>query len=383
MTTDAEHPSGYRKIRHARNRDHPVVALTIGDMNGIGPEIILKVLPKILETETGRQSGFLLYASEKVLRFYSGPIDQHSSGNNPDDGILPGFLTQLPDTSGLTYRKNLLFPDAKSVIPVPAPGEVVLVPCREEEGHVQPGEITAAAGKLSMDAVAAGVSACLDGLADAIVTAPISKEAIHKAGFSVPGHTEYLAQLTEARTFGMMLVNEAMRIGLVTIHIPLRDVAGQLSVDRVITRLRIYHQALEHDFGIPDPAIAVLGLNPHASDGGVIGNEENEIIIPAVNAAVLDGIRASGPWPADGFFATGGHQRADLVLAMYHDQGLIPLKLAGFGSGVNITAGLPIIRTSPDHGTAFSLAGKNKADDRSMMAAVRTALDMVKRRTTS
>lgn len=383
MTTDAEHPSGHRENRHARDRDHAVLALTMGDMNGIGPEIILKMLPKLLETETGRQVGFLLYASEKVLRFYSGLINQDNNGNNPDNRILSGFLTQLPAPSRLGYKDDFLFPDENSVIPVPAPGEVVLVPCREPEGPVQPGEITAAAGKLSMDAVAAGVSACLEGLADAIVTAPISKEAIHKAGFSVPGHTEYLAQLTGARTFGMMLSNEAMRIGLVTIHIPLRDVAGQLSVDRVITRLRIYHQALEHDFGIPDPAIAVLGLNPHASDGGVIGNEENEIIIPAINAAVRDGIRATGPWPADGFFATNEHQRADLVLAMYHDQGLIPLKLAGFGSGVNITAGLPIIRTSPDHGTAFLLAGKNMADDRSMMAAVQTALDMVKKRTTS
>ena len=357
-----------------RDRSHPVVAITMGDMNGVGPEIILKALAQMRRTGVPDQAGTLLFASPEALQFYS-----RITKNVWDTEIWNR------DALGRDYQYtgDFAFPDNLSGTPVPGPGEVILVPCRQPAEPVRPGVLSAESGTLSMHAVAAGVKACLSGQADALVTAPISKEVIHKAGFRVPGHTEYLAELTGSTNVGMMLVNPFMRIGLATIHIPIAKVSANLTRELVASRLRLYHDALKRDFGILQPHIAVLGLNPHAGDGGVLGTEEREIIIPVIEKMRAEGLNADGPWPADGFFGSKGHERADLVLAMYHDQGLIPLKLAGFGNGVNVTAGLPIIRTSPDHGTAFSLAGKNMADEGSMNAAIALALDMVKRRKVS
>ena len=358
-------------LHNRKKRTHPVLAVSMGDMNGIGPEVILKMLPELMGGRSGQRIGVLLFASRNAMLHYH----QLAHPDSPPPSWLAGASPEA-----WQYEELFAFPAFENKEVVPGPGEVVLVPAREGTDQVSPGVITAYSGKLSMDAVSAGIEACLSGDADALVTAPISKEAIHLGGFRVPGHTEYLAERTGAKKVGMMLVNRAMRVGLATIHLPLRDVAGTISIELITDRLQLYNQALKNDFGISNPKIAVLGLNPHAGDGGVLGAEEQDVIEPALKTAGDQGIDVSGPWPADGFFGTGGYKGVDMVLAMYHDQGLIPLKLAGFGGGVNVTAGLPIIRTSPDHGTAFPLAGKNMADGGSMLSAAMLALDMVKRR---
>ncbi len=360
-----------RSIGTRNDRSHPVLAVSMGDMNGIGPEVILKMLPELVQSTEGSSAGILLFASrDAMLRCFPTVFP----------GLPPPAWLATPKQENWQYIGSSLFPSDPANLPVPEPSEIILVPSHGDEEPCEPGRITGFSGKLSMEAVAAGIDACLSGSADAIVTGPISKEAIHLGGYNVPGHTEYLAERTGAREVGMMLVNDAMRIGLATIHVPLCDVSGMITPDLIQTRLKLYSRTLAADFGISRPRIAVLGLNPHAGDGGVLGSEEREIIEPALQKLRDDGMNVSGPWPADGFFGSGGHKEADLVLAMYHDQGLIPLKLAGFGGGVNVTAGLPIIRTSPDHGTAFPLAGRNMAHARSMLSAALLALDMIRRR---
>ncbi len=358
-----------------KKRSHPVLAVSMGDMNGIGPEVILKMLAGLTGGRSEHRAGILLFASRDAMLHY---FQLANPGASP-----PYWLSGASREEWRYYEESFAFPSFEEKHVAPGPGEIVLVPAREGMERVSPGTITACSGKLSMDAVSAGIEACLMGEADALVTAPISKEAIHLAGYRVPGHTEYLAERTGAKKIGMMLVNKAMRIGLATIHLPLRDVSGTISVGLITERLHLYNQALKGDFGITDPRIAVLGLNPHAGDGGVLGTEEQDVIEPALELARDEEIDVTGPWPADGFFGTGGHKEVDMVLAMYHDQGLIPLKLAGFGGGVNVTAGLPIIRTSPDHGTAFPLAGRNSADGGSMLAASMLALEMIKRQSTT
>jgi 4-hydroxythreonine-4-phosphate dehydrogenase len=358
-------------IQSRTGRTHPILAVSMGDMNGIGPEVILKMLPDLARSSSGNKAGVLLFADREVMLDYFRTVSPYA----PPPTWLSGEAE-----AGWSYGESSLFPSDNSDMPVPGPAEVVLVPSRHSSEPAQPGRISAFAGKLSMDAVAAGIDACLSGKADALVTGPISKEAIHLGGFNVPGHTEYLAERTGANDVGMMLVNNTMRIGLVTIHVPLRVVPGLITASLINTRLKLYNRTLVKDFGITRPRIAVLGLNPHSGDGGVLGSEEQDIIEPVLEKVRNEGLDVTGPWPADGFFGSGGYREVDLVLAMYHDQGLIPLKLAGFGGGVNVTAGLPIIRTSPDHGTAFSLAGKNEADARSMLEAALLALDMIRRR---
>ncbi len=348
-------------------RSHPVLAITQGDMNGIGPEVILKNLSDLSNStvSSSEYPGVLLFASRTVMEYYAKALE-------------------IPAVWQVTDSAPYLLLDSQSAsdshMPRPEPGQIFLVPLPEPAEPVQPGVISPEAGSLAMRAIASAVDACLAGRADALITAPISKEAIHKAGYRVPGHTEYLAQLTRSTGAGMMLVNRVMRIGLATIHIPLCEVPKQLTEERIESRLLLFHQALQRDFGIAEPRIAVLGLNPHAGDGGVLGREERLIITPVIEKLRKQNMTISGPWPADGFFGHKGFKDADLVFAMYHDQGLIPLKMADFGNGVNVTVGLPIIRTSPDHGTAFSIAGKSKADAGSMLAAIRLAVSMTIRR---
>lgn len=355
-----------------KNRSHTVLAFSMGDMNGIGPEVILKALDVFFHHNPGPSFGVLLFSHPDVINYYAKRSGMdYGMDHLSDESVYPkGHSPASNSFFNLNYRG----------IPVPDPGRIVLVPAHLEKVLPEPGRISEFSGKLSMDAVSAGVTCCLSGLADALVTGPISKEAINLAGFHVPGHTEYLAQLTGSSSAGMMLVNKKMRIGLATIHIPHRKVAESLTIESITKHLRLFNEALKNDFCINKPRIAVLGLNPHAGDGGVIGKEEIEIIKPALSIARNEGIDADGPWPADGFFGTKEYKKVDLVIAMYHDQGLIPLKLSGFGSGVNVTTGLPIIRTSPDHGTAFPIAGKNKADAGSMISAIHMALQMVEMR---
>jgi 4-hydroxythreonine-4-phosphate dehydrogenase len=327
----------------------PRIALTTGDPNGIGPEVLLKGL-----ADPSLRARFrpLVVGSIDVLARHAERL-----GGDP----LALRVVAAPDD-----------PVADDEVPVldPAPG----LPVR-----VQFGMIRTEAGLASMQAVERAVRLCLDGTCDAMVTAPISKEAVALAGYGYPGHTEFIAELTGGDPL-MMMVSDDLRVGLVTHHLPLRDVPAAITRPAVEEHLRRLDSALRRDFGIEAPRIAVLGLNPHAGDGGVLGREEKDVIAPAMEAARSRGLVVSGPFPADGFFAAGTYRRFDGVLAMYHDQGLVPFKTISFGRGVNCTVGLPIVRTSPDHGTAYDIAGSGTASPDSVRAAIGLAVDIAARR---
>lgn len=317
----------------------------MGDPNGIGPEVILKTL-----REEGTFNAIPVIAGNPdVIHYYAESISE-----------LPEFV-EITTPEKATGNNIYIIPAGDAIKP-------------------EPGKITAEAGKASMMAIEAGTVACLKGTADALVTAPISKEAINLAGFNVLGHTEYLSELTSTNQVLMMLVNDSLRVGLVTIHIPVAEITGLLNQEAVLSHIRLMAHSLKNDFNITKPHIAVLCLNPHAGDGGVIGKEEITIIKPALELALKEGLDVEGPFPADGFFGSRQWLHFDAVLAMYHDQGLVPFKTISFGGGVNFTAGLPIIRTSPDHGTAFAIAGMNRAKPDSFMQAYRLAIRMAKNR---
>jgi len=323
------------------------VAISIGDYNGIGPEVILKSL----QSYDYKEVTPIILGAGKIIDHYRKEMER------------PPAYKRIDSLEDLTES------------------EVNLLECLEAEGiELRPGAVSAAAGRCAMRAVERGIELCMERKADALVTAPISKEAVNKAGYAVPGHTEFLAEKTGAKDYMMLLVNEGLRVGLLTTHIPLGRVASELSEARIVRALRIMDRSLRGDFGIEQPRIAVFGLNPHAGDGGTIGNEEQTMIGPAVEAAQSQDIAAEGPFPADGFFGNRSQQRYDGVLAMYHDQGLIPFKTLSFGKGVNFTAGLPIIRTSPDHGTAFDIAGKNLASPDSFRQALALAVELARKR---
>ncbi len=231
--------------------------------------------------------------------------------------------------------------------------------------------------RLSLEAAVADLAATK---VDVLVTAPINKDTIQGGKFKFPGHTEYLANMAGVEDVLMILASDALRVGVVTGHVPLKDVASNLSKDAIMKKARILHESLERDFGIATPRLAILGLNPHAGDNGLIGEEEKTIILPAVRALQEEGYKVQGPFGADGFFGTGGYRHFDGVLAMYHDQGLVPFKSLAFGHGVNFTAGLPVVRTSPDHGTAFDIAGRGEADGSSLRSACWAAADIRRNR---
>ena len=219
-----------------------------------------------------------------------------------------------------------------------------------------------------------------NGYIDVLVTAPINKRAMSGEGFGYTGHTEYLESQFGVDEVAMIMVCDRLKVGVVTGHVPLKDVCATITTEKILGKLRLMKASLQQDFGVDAPKIAVLGLNPHCGDGGLLGNEEQQIILPAVQQANEEGIMAFGPYSSDGFFGLGNYSRFDAVLAMYHDQGLTPFKAIAFEEGVNYTAGLPIVRTSPDHGTAYEMAGRDMADPRSMMSAIYTAIDIWRRR---
>lgn len=306
----------------------PVLILTIGDPNGIGPEVALKALAR--------------------------------------DG--------LPEADFVLMGQRLVWEMHARQLGLQMPDQVRFVEVTPEPYTIAWGKPTAESGKLSMQAVAEAVEWCKSGRADAMITAPISKEAIYLAGYPFPGHTEFIAEKVAAKDdVMMMMVCDDLRIGLVTTHIPLRDVADAITPDAISDAVYKLDQTLRHDFGIENPNIAILGLNPHAGDGGVLGQEEVTFFRSTVATLRLRNFCVSDPWPADGFFATRAWKNYDAVLAMYHDQGLIPFKTIAFERGVNYSAGLPIIRTSPDHGTAFGIAGTGVANPSSMLDAIQVA----------
>ncbi|HLA63477.1 MAG TPA: 4-hydroxythreonine-4-phosphate dehydrogenase PdxA [Rhodothermales bacterium] len=274
---------------------------------------------------------------------------------------------------------------AADALGVALPAPVVDVPDAGGEGPPTLPRSSAWGGRLSLAAIERAIAGCLDGTFGGIVTAPISKESINLAGSPFPGHTELLASRAGGAPVAMMLVREhgleaPLRVGLVTIHVPLRAVAALVTPERVGEVLGTVAAGLRQDWGIAAPRLALLGLNPHAGDGGVLGNEENDVLRPALDAARRAGLDVEGPFPADAFFGRGAWRRFDAVVACYHDQGLAPFKALAMGGGVNVTAGLPFIRTSPDHGTAFDVAGQGRADASSMTEAVRLAAELAARR---
>lgn len=326
-----------------------VVGITQGDSNGIGYEVIIKSLadPRILDSFTP-----VIYGSSKLLGFYRKSLHN----------IEQLDVNVIQSAADARQRK------------------INLVNCLPDNIYAEPGQSTPEAAKSAITALQAAVKDLKAGQIDVLVTAPINKRAMNAEGFANTGHTEYLQQEFGTDDVTMIMVSEQLKVGVVTGHIPLREVPGSITQEKILSKLRIMKASLERDFGIPDPKIAVLGLNPHCGDGGLLGDEEQRIILPAVQEATREGIQAFGPYSPDGFFSLGNYSRFDATLAMYHDQGLAPFKAIAFADGVNFTAGLPVVRTSPDHGTAYELAGRDEADPHSMMSAIYTAIDIFRHR---
>ncbi len=326
-----------------------VVGITQGDGNGIGYEVIIKALAdeRILDFCTP-----VIYGSSKIFGFYKKNI------HNLDKPLNTNVIT----TAKEAHEKR-----------------INIVNCLPDNVYVEPGQSTPESAKSAMIALQRAVSDIKAGDIDVLVTAPFNKRAMASEGFGFTGHTEYLEKEFGVDEVCMFMVSDNLKVGVVTGHIPLKEVSTAISTEKIVSKLRLMKHSLERDFGVESPKIAVLGLNPHCGDGGLLGEEEKNIILPAVQQAVSEGILAFGPYSPDGFFGMGNYAKFDAVLAMYHDQGLIPFKALAFSEGVNFTAGLPIIRTSPDHGTAYEMAGRDEADPRSMMASIYTAMDVFKR----
>ncbi len=314
------------------------IALSIGDINGIGPEVLLKALA---ELRSG--ASFIITGPFQVVEWWNQALNLQ----------LPVY--QMADASDIRQIGIGVWSTLPDQSYVPEPG----VTCK-------------AAGEIALQAIRDGVRLCLDGATRGLVTAPINKHSIAMAGAHHPGHTEYLAELSGVHTDDvlMMLTDESLRVALTTIHVPLKDVPGLITEKRVFGTIVKLHQEMARLYKIAKPKIHVLGLNPHAGDNGVLGDEDVKIIAPAIDRAASHDIDVSGPYPADAYFGMRRWEDCDVVLAMYHDQGLIPIKMMSFDKGVNITLGLPFVRTSPDHGTAFDIAGKNIASPSSFMHAV-------------
>lgn len=323
-----------------------LIAITIGDINGIGPEIILRSLKE----EQNEDSSAIIIGPPGVIQHYNKYLG-----------------TDLNITEADNPEK-------------PVHGTVSVYWPHDDSPVLSPGIQSAESGKTAMLAIETAIKLCLSRRTHAMVTAPISKEAVNLAGYDIPGHTEFLADKTGTKEVLMTLINDGLRVAVATTHIPVSKIADTIDQELIVRKAEIMDRSLRSDFGIEAPRIAVFGLNPHAGDGGVIGSEELDIIAPAIRKLEGMGIGAQGPFPADGFFGQKLHQQFDGILAMYHDQGLVPFKMLAFEDGVNYTAGLPIVRTSPDHGTAFDIAGQGTASPGSMRHAIYLAVDVVRRR---
>ncbi len=326
-------------------REIPVrVGISIGDINGIGPEVVIKALSdnRLLLDCTP-----VIYASNKVLAHHKKLI------NNQD----------------FSYQSCKSADDA-------AHKKVNVINLWDEEIQFDLGKPTQLGGKYAFKSLEAATQDLASGKIDVLVTAPISKEAMAMSGFKFPGHTEYLASLAGEAEALMLMVSGDLRVALATTHIALKDVSASLSREKIIEKIAALDKSLRRDFGIQRPKIAVFGLNPHAGENGKMGTEEQEIIVPAIRQANAQGHLAFGPYPADGFFGSGSRSQFDAVLAMYHDQGLAAFKALAFEDGVNFTAGIPVVRTSPDHGTAFDIVGQDKASELSMRSAIYLAMDI-------
>jgi 4-hydroxythreonine-4-phosphate dehydrogenase len=324
------------------------VGITIGDAAGIGPEIIMKTFS---DDRLFKQFTPIVYGNPRVFSYYKKALElekfQYSSVKN-------------------YYNLNT--------------NSLNIFPVWNEEFSIVAGEPNAETGKYALKSVQAACEALKNKEIDVLVTAPINKNVIHSNEFPFAGHTEYLQDFFGAKDNLMFLVAEEIKIGLVTNHLPIQEVAKNITKEKIIRKINLMSQSLREDFGIEKPKIAVLGLNPHAGDNGLIGTEDKDIIFPAVQEAKKQNILAFGPYPADGFFAAHNYKNFDGILAMYHDQGLIPFKYIAGEDGVNFTAGLNIVRTSPDHGTAENIAGKGIANETSFRNAIYNAIDIYENR---
>ena len=325
-----------------------VIGVTTGDINGVGIELIIKVFAdnRILDSCTP-----VIFANNKVINFYRKSLPEFNIN-----------FTNVKEAGRVNHKQLNLFS------------------CWEEEVNITPGIMNEIGGRYAIKSLTAGAQALKEGKIDGLVTAPIHKKNIQSETFKFTGHTPYLKNLFGVTDVAMFLIAENMRVALLTEHLPIKDVAVHVTSENILSKLNIMNNSLKRDFGINKPRIAVLALNPHAGDEGLIGKEEEEIIRPAVKEAKQRDIFCFGPYSPDAFFARGQHEKFDGILAMYHDQGLIPFKSLSVGEGVNFTAGISGVRTSPDHGVAFDIAGKATADESSFREAIYKCIDIINSR---
>lgn len=325
----------------------PIIGFTCGDLNGIGIELLLKT-----------------FADHRILDFCIPVVFANNKSLNFYRKGMPDININISNTRELNKLNNK---------------QVNLVNCWEEEVVITPGQLNETGGKYALLSLQQATQALKDGLIQGLVTAPIHKNNIQSEAFNYSGHTPYLKDFFGVTDTVMLMVAENIRVGLVTEHVSVAEVANHITKEAILSKLKIIQSSLQKDFGIVKPRIAVLGLNPHAGDEGLIGKEEIEIIKPAIKEA-RQSMLVFGPYSADAFFARGQFEKFDAVLAMYHDQGLIPFKSMAIGEGINFTAGLPAVRTSPDHGTAFDIAGKGIADHSSFLAATFECIEIIQNR---
>jgi 4-hydroxythreonine-4-phosphate dehydrogenase len=326
----------------------PVLAISTGDLNGIGPEVIIKTFAdqRILNYCTP-----VIFASNPVIAYHKNPLNNIRFNFN---------LAKRPDR----------FEE----------GKVNLYPVWNDRVNMMLGHPSEEVAEYTYLSLEKAATAVIDGYADALVTAPVNKKILQSAGFNFPGHTEYLASLFSDKMPLMFFLSEELKLACCTGHLPLKDVAGSITRDLVKEKIRLLNDSLQQDFLIEKPRIAVLGLNPHAGEEGLLGEEEKNVIEPAIEDCKNENMLVMGPYPADGFFGSKMYAKFDATLAMFHDQGLAPFKLLAFGEGVNYTAGLPMVRTSPDHGTGYGIAGKDQADPASFRNAVLKACRIIHNR---
>lgn len=325
----------------------PLIGITCGDINGIGTELIIKTFAdhRVLDHCTP-----VIFGSNKLVNFYRKSVpDAHFNYQN------------IKDFSKVNHKQINIFN------------------CWEEDVIINPGQLNELGGRYAIRSLMAAAQAVKEGHLQGIVTAPIHKKNVQSSEFNYTGHTPFLKDIARVDDVLMLLYAENLRVALVTEHLPVKSIAQGITKEILVSKLSLLHHSLRRDFGIDKPKIAVLGLNPHAGDEGLIGNEEEQLIKPAIKEAKQN-MQVFGPYSADAFFARRSYLKFDAVLAMYHDQGLIPFKTIAIDEGVNYTAGLPFVRTSPDHGTAFDIAGKNRADATSFIAAVFECVDIINRR---
>lgn len=328
-----------------QKKNRPIIGISIGDINGIGIEVTMKALA---DSRVYKSFTPVIYGHGKALSFYRKQL-----------GLEEFNFSQIRSLEEIQHRK------------------INVINVKEECPEILPGVETLEAGKLALEALKIAVEDLKSGKIQALVTAPVNKNNINSEEFPFIGHTEFITDAVGAKESMMMMVSEDFRVGLVTGHLPVSKISEALTKEKVNQKILIFLNSLKEDFGIEKPKIAILGLNPHAGEDGLLGKEEEEILKPAIREMKDKNHYVFGPYSADGFFGMMHQKRFDGVLAMYHDQGLIPFKSIAFNSGVNFTAGLPVIRTSPDHGTAYNIAGKNMADEGSMRAAIHLAADIV------